>query len=45
MEADVKITDLWSAVPGTRGYRVDPSTLFPWSKESRNSGSTIYQSN
>ena len=45
MEAVVKMTALWSAVPGTRGYRVDPSTLFPWYKETRNSGSTIYQSN
>ena len=45
MEADVKMTDLWLAVSATRGYRVDSSTLFPWSEETRNSGSTIYQSN
>ena len=45
MEADVKMIVLWSAVPSTRGYRVDPSTLFPWYKETRISGSTIYQSN
>ena len=42
MEADAKMTELSSAVLGTRGYRVDPSTLFPWSQETRNGGSTIY---
>ena len=45
MQADVKMTDLWSAVSGTRGYGVDPSTLFPWYKHTRNRGSMIYQSN
>ena len=37
MAADVTLTDLWSLVPGTRGYRVDPSTLFAWHNETRNS--------
>ena len=45
MQAEVKMTDLWSAVPDTRGHRVDSSTPFPSFKETRNSGSTIYQSN
>ena len=33
MEADVNMTELWSAVPGTRGYRVDPSNYFHGTKK------------